>query len=58
VLVNIYLSLDDKDQAFASLEKAYRDRNPFMVGLKSSPRIDILRSDPRYDDLVRRVGLS
>jgi tetratricopeptide (TPR) repeat protein len=56
--VNLYLSLGDKDQTFAWLEKAYRDRNPFMVGLKSSPRSDILRSDPRYDDLVRRVGLS
>ncbi|HWP52977.1 MAG TPA: winged helix-turn-helix domain-containing protein [Pyrinomonadaceae bacterium] len=58
LLVNIYVSLDDKDQVFAWLEKAYRDRNPFMVGLKSSPRSDILRSDPRYDDLLRRVGLS
>jgi TolB-like protein/DNA-binding winged helix-turn-helix (wHTH) protein/Tfp pilus assembly protein PilF len=58
VLVNIYLSLGDKDQVFASLEKAYRDRNPNMVGLKSSPRSDILRSDPRYDNLLRRVGLS
>jgi len=56
--VNLYLSLGDKDQTFAWLEKAYRDRNPFMVGLKSSPRSDILRSDPRYEDLVRRVGLS
>jgi tetratricopeptide (TPR) repeat protein len=56
--VNLYLSLGDKDQTFAWLEKAYRDRNPFMVGLKSSPRSDLLRSDPRYDDLVKRVGLS
>jgi TolB-like protein/DNA-binding winged helix-turn-helix (wHTH) protein/Tfp pilus assembly protein PilF len=58
VVVNIYLSLGDKDQVFTWLEKAYQDRNPFMVGLKSSPRSDILRSDPRYDDLLRRVGLS
>ena len=58
LLVSIYLSLDDKDQVFAWLEKAYRDRNPNMVGLKSSPRHDILRSDPRYADLLRRVGLS
>jgi len=58
LLVNIYLSLGDKDQVFAWLEKAYRDRNPNMVSLKSAPRHDILRSDPRYDDLVRRVGLS
>jgi TolB-like protein/DNA-binding winged helix-turn-helix (wHTH) protein/Tfp pilus assembly protein PilF len=56
--VNLYLSLGDKEQVLAWLEKAYRDRNPFMVGIKSSPRADMLRSDPRYDDLVRRVGLS
>jgi len=58
VLVNIYLSLGDNDQVFAWLEKAYRDRNPNMVSLKSAPRHDVLRSDPRYDDLMRRVGLS
>jgi tetratricopeptide (TPR) repeat protein len=57
MLVDLYASLGDKDQAFAWLEKAYQDHSPFMVGLKSSSRVDILRSDPRYDDLVRRVGL-
>jgi tetratricopeptide (TPR) repeat protein len=56
-MVDFYVNLGDKDQAFVWLEKAYQDRSPFLVGLKSSSRVDILRSDPRYDDLVRRVGL-
>ena len=57
VLADLYACLGDKDQAFAWLEKAYRDHNPYMVGLKASTRVDILRSDPRYDDLLQRVGL-
>jgi hypothetical protein len=55
--VNIYVSLGDKEQVLAWSEKAYPDRNPNLVGLKSSPRYDILRPDPRYAALVRRVGL-
>jgi len=58
MIADIYLSLGDKDQAFAWLEKAFRDHSPYMVGLKSSPRVDPLRSDPRYDDLLCRVGLA
>ena len=50
--------MGEKDQAFAWLERAYKNRNPYLVGLKSSSRLDILRSDPRYADLIRRVGLS
>ena len=54
----IYTDLGDKDQAFAWLEKAYRQHSPELVGLKSSAKVDSLRSDPRYADLVRRVGLA
>ena len=53
----IYTDLGDKNQAFAWLEKAFQNRSPYLVGLKSSARLDLLRSDPRYDDLLRRVGL-
>jgi TolB-like protein/DNA-binding winged helix-turn-helix (wHTH) protein/Flp pilus assembly protein TadD len=54
---NIYTRLGDKDKAFAWYEKAYRVRSPSLVGAKSSAKVDSLRSDPRYADLVRRVGL-
>jgi tetratricopeptide (TPR) repeat protein len=52
-----YMQLGNKDQAFAWLDRAYRDRSPHLVGLKSSSYLDPLRTDLRYADLVRRVGL-
>ena len=53
----IYAGLGEKDQAFAWLEKAYADRVWRLPYLKVEPRFDNLRSDPRFADLVRRVGL-
>lgn len=53
----IYAGLGDKDQAFAYLEKAYEIRSSSMVKLNVDPMLDSLRSDPRFADLVRRVGL-
>jgi tetratricopeptide (TPR) repeat protein len=54
----IYTGLGDKDQTFAWLEKAYEERFPYLVLLKVEPVFDSLRSDPRFQDLLRRVGLS
>jgi tetratricopeptide (TPR) repeat protein len=53
----VYAGLGDKDQAFAWLEKAYQDRSFFLIWLKVEPCFDSLRSDPRFADLVRRIGL-
>jgi len=53
----IYTGLGDKDQAFAWLEKAYEDRDESFVGLKVLPLFDPLRSDQRFADLLRRMGL-
>jgi hypothetical protein len=52
-----YARLGDKDQAFEWLEKGYEDRGPFLSALRVDPAFDNLRSDPRYADLLRRVGL-
>ena len=52
----VYVGLGDKDQAFAWLEKAYAAREPAVVWLKTNPLVDSLRSDPRYANLLRRVG--
>ena len=52
----VYAGLGDKDQAFASLERAYADRSFYMTWLKCDPQLDSLRSDPRFADLIRRVG--
>jgi serine/threonine-protein kinase len=56
-LAMIYNGLRDKDQAFEWLENAYRERSDMLVYLKVEPRLDSLRSDQRFADLVRRVGL-
>ncbi len=53
----IYAGLGEKDQAFAWLEKGYEQRAFQMQWLKIEPRWDNLRSDPRFQDLMRRVGL-
>ena len=53
----VYTCLDEKDQAFAWLEKAFEARSPWMAWLKVEPKFDRLRSDPRFRDLLGRVGL-
>lgn len=53
-----YLQLGEKDQAFEWLEKSYAERSEVLLYLKVDPRFDPLRSDPRFADLVRRVGLT
>jgi TolB-like protein/DNA-binding winged helix-turn-helix (wHTH) protein/Tfp pilus assembly protein PilF len=52
----VYLGLEDKDQAMAWLEKAYAER--FNPGVLLRPAFDPLRADPRFQDLLRRIGLS
>jgi tetratricopeptide (TPR) repeat protein len=56
-LAVISLALDDKDQALHWLEKACDKHGVGMGTLKVDPMIDSLRSDPRFTDLMRRVGL-
>jgi len=53
----IYAGLGDKDQTFAWLQKAYEERSDWLVNLTNDQRFDDLRSDTRFADLVRRVGL-
>jgi tetratricopeptide (TPR) repeat protein len=56
-LALVYGALGDKDQAFSLLEKSYRDHSVDMLTLYYDPLMDNLRSDPRFADLLRRVGL-
>ncbi|UCG51824.1 MAG: protein kinase [Candidatus Latescibacterota bacterium] len=51
-----YAQLGDKNQAFAWLEKAYEKHSGGMCFLKSNPRFDPLRDDPRFEDLLRRMN--
>jgi TolB-like protein/DNA-binding winged helix-turn-helix (wHTH) protein/Tfp pilus assembly protein PilF len=53
----VYAGLDDKNQAFAWLNKAFEGRNHWLVWLNRDPRLDRVRADPRFADLKSRVGL-
>ena len=53
----VYVGLGEKDQAFVWLEKAYDERTSRLGYLKVERLWDPLRSDPRFADLVRRIGL-
>jgi len=53
----IHAGLGEKDQAFIWLEKAYEERSGWLIWLRAEPISDPLRSDPRFQDLLRRVGL-
>ncbi len=55
-MVMLYTALGQKDAAFDWLEKAYTPRASFLTGLKVYSFLDSLRPDPRYDDLLRRIG--
>lgn len=52
------VGIGDKDQAFAWLEKSVADHSPGLTAIKVDPIYDPLRSDPRFQELVRRVGLA
>jgi tetratricopeptide (TPR) repeat protein len=56
-LAIVYTGLGDKDQAFVWLEKAYEERSFQLQWLSVEPRWDSLRSDPRFANLQRRMGL-
>ena len=53
----ICAALGNRDEAFKWLEKSYEDRVQGLIYLKSNPEFDNLRSDPRFADLTRRIGL-
>jgi hypothetical protein len=53
----IHTGLKESDQAFASLDRAYQEHSPHLVVAKVDPRLDSLRSDPRFGDLLRRMNV-
>ncbi len=52
-----HLGLGDSDSALAFLDEAYKECSSWMAYLNVEPRLDPLRGDPRFADLLRRVGL-
>jgi DNA-binding winged helix-turn-helix (wHTH) protein/TolB-like protein/Tfp pilus assembly protein PilF len=57
-IARIYSAMNDRDHAFEWLEKAYQERTPWMFELNVTPEFDPIRDDPRFQSLVRRLGLS
>jgi pentatricopeptide repeat protein len=55
--VNAYLGMEDREQAFAWLEHAYQEQSNILQFVKVHPYFDPLRDDPRFKDLLHRVGL-
>jgi tetratricopeptide (TPR) repeat protein len=58
VFAYAYLGLGDKNQALTFLERAYEEQDPALFFLKMSPLFDPLRSEPRFQDLLRRVNFT
>jgi adenylate cyclase len=58
IFVTPYIGVGDNDKAFEWLEKSFAAHSPGLVALKVDPVFDPLRSDPRFDSLLRRVGLA
>jgi DNA-binding winged helix-turn-helix (wHTH) protein len=56
--INPYLALGDYEQAFVWFERSYREKSNILQFLKVHPFFDPVRSDPRFQDLIRRVGLN
>jgi serine/threonine-protein kinase len=57
-LALVFTGLGEKDQALTWLEKSGEERDPWATALKVEPMFDSLRSDPRFLDLMHRVGLN
>jgi len=53
----VQVGLGDKEAAFVSLDKAYAERSNWLIWLNHDPRWDSVRGDPRFKELVRKVGL-
>jgi hypothetical protein len=53
----VFDALGDKDQAFTWLEESYKEHETALVFINGMPFSDALRTDPRFQDLVRRIGI-
>jgi adenylate cyclase len=53
----VYAGLDEKEQAFNWLNKAYEERSNWLVWLKTDPRFNSLRSEGKFAEMVNKVGL-
>jgi TolB-like protein/DNA-binding winged helix-turn-helix (wHTH) protein len=57
IIASFYADEGDKEQAFRWLDMAYQEHDWLLISLKTNFRLDPIRSDPRFAELVRKVGL-
>jgi eukaryotic-like serine/threonine-protein kinase len=57
-LAMIHMALEEKDKSFELLDRCREERSPWLAWLKVDPALDPLRSDPRFADLLHRIGLT
>jgi eukaryotic-like serine/threonine-protein kinase len=57
IVASVYVALGDKEKAFEYLEKAYQERAGWMIWINVDPIWDPIRSDPRFDALLKRMNL-
>ena len=55
-MASVYAALGEADAAFDWLERAYERRSLMIRWIQVDPSFDSLRSDPRFQDLLRRIG--
>jgi hypothetical protein len=56
-LALIHAGLGEKDKAFELLDKAIAERSTFLIYAKWEPRLDPLRSEPRFKRILKQIGL-
>ena len=56
-LVFLYFALEENDQGFKWLDKAYEERDPKLIFFGGNPILDPVRSDPRFIDLLKKMNL-
>ena len=58
IFSEIHAALGDREKFFDCLNRGYEERNPLLAWVKVFPEYDSMRSDPRYDELLRRMSLA
>jgi TolB-like protein/tetratricopeptide (TPR) repeat protein len=56
-IAGYYAEAGERDAAFRWLERAYADRTPQLLHVPANPSFDVVRGDPRFRDLIRRIGI-
>ena len=56
-IASTYFTAGERERGFAWLERAYNERDDYLEGFRTDPAVAPFRSDPRYADLLRRMGL-